>query len=100
MEVQFRTSKLQKQYEDSRKAVASYGAAVGRRYIQRINIIKNTNDIEELQRLPVLHCHELTGDREGQWSITLIGFYRLIFILVGKQLEIVRIEEVSKHYGD
>jgi len=100
MRVQFRKPKLKKQYEDFREAKKAYGEQVGRRYIQRINIIKCAKDIEELRRLPGLRCHELTGDRLGEWSITLVGRYRLIFTLVGDNLEIVNIEEVSKHYGD
>ena len=100
MELRFRTRKLQKQYEDDREARKAYGEKVARRYIERINIIKATHDIEELQKLPVLHCHELKGRRQDQWAVRLTGFYRLIFTLAGEQLEIVCIEEVSKHYGD
>lgn len=100
MEVTFRTRKLRHEYEHSRKGVQAYGQAVARRYIERINIIKSATDIEELEKLPKLDCHPLKGDRKGQWSITLIGRVRLIFTLQGENLEIVRIEEVSKHYGD
>jgi proteic killer suppression protein len=100
MEVQFRTRKLQKQYENSREAQKAYGEEVARRYIQRVEIVKQAHDIEELQRLPGLHCHELKGDREGQWAIKLTGQFRLIFTLAGERLAIVLVEEVSKHYGD
>lgn len=100
MQVQFRKNKLQKQYEDFRKAEKAYGQQVGKRYIQRINIIKHTKSIEELKRLPGLNCHELKGNRKGQWAVSLTGFYRLIFTIVGDNLEIILVEEVSKHYGD
>lgn len=100
MEVLFRTRKLKKQYEDYRQAKKAYDEDVARRYIERINIIKSTRDIEELHKLPGLRCHELKGNRRGQWAINLTGKYRLIFTLTGKQLQIVHIEEVSKHYGD
>ena len=100
MDLEFRTKKLRKQYEDHRKAKEAYGEQVARRYIERVNIIKQVRDIEELQRLPGLRCHQLTGDRQGQWAVTLTGQYRLIFSLQGERLEIVLIEEVSKHYDD
>jgi len=100
MEVQFRTPKLKKRYEDSGAAEKAYGEQVARRYIQRINIIKYAHDIGDLKRSPGLRCHQLKGDRKGQWAVRLTEFYRLIFTLVGEQLNIVRIEEVSKHYGD
>jgi proteic killer suppression protein len=50
--------------------------------------------------LPGLRCHALKGVRKGEYAINLSGFYRLIFTMTGNRLEIVMIEEVSKHYGD
>lgn len=100
MEVRFRTPKLRKQYENKKEAIRAYGEEVGRRYVQRINLIKSTRDMDTLKKLPGLHCHELKGDHMGQWVVDLNGFYRLIFILEGQSLEIVCIKEVSKHYGD
>ena len=100
MEVTFRTRNLEREYRKSDQAIKAYGAAVGRKYIQRINIIKQTRDIEELLRLPGLRCHPLKGDRKGQYAVNLTGFYRLIFTLKGEALEIAHIEEVSKHYDD
>ena len=100
MEVTFHTRKLERQYRESDKAIKAYGAKVGRKYISRINIIKQAKDIDELMNLPVLRSHPLKGDRAGQYAIVLTGFYRLIFTLKGNALEIVHIEEVSKHYGD
>ncbi len=100
MEVKFRARKLEREYKEHRRAEKSYGQEVARQYIQRINIIKQTQDLEELMNLPGLGCHVLKGKRQGQYAVKLTGFYRLIFTLEGESLEIVRIEEVSKHYGD
>jgi toxin HigB-1 len=98
MKIQFKTKQLQKQYEDYRQANKVYPEEVARKYIQRINIIQQASNIEELKKLPAIHCHALLGKRQGQWAIKLTGYYRLIFSLEGDRLEIVRIEEVSKHY--
>ncbi len=100
MEVAFRTRKLEREYRNNTAAVKAYGKQVARKYIQRINIIKHARDIDELIGLPGLRCHPLKGDRQGQYAVTLTGFYRLIFTLHGNALEIANIEEVSKHYGD
>jgi len=100
MEVTFRTRKLEREYVCSKKAVQAYGETVARRYIERINIIKSARDIEELERLPGIKCHPLKGDRRGQWAIKLTAQMRLIFTLRGENFEVVRIEEVSKHYED
>lgn len=100
MIVAFRTKQLERCYLESKAAVRDLGKDVARRYIERINIIKQARDIAELTKLPALRCHPLKGDREGQYAINLTGFFRLIFSLEGDSLEIVRIEEVSKHYDD
>ena len=100
MEVQFRTRKLQRQYEKSREAEKILGREIARKYIQRVDIIKQVRDIDELCALPGLRCHKLRGKRQGQWAVNLTGFYRLLFTLEGKKLEIACIEEVSKHYDD
>jgi proteic killer suppression protein len=100
VEVAFRTRKLQRQYERLADATRAYGSEVGRKYIVRINLMKQARDIEELRKLPALHCHPLKGDRAGQWTVSLTGFHRLIFTLEGDRLEIAMIEEVSKHYDD
>ncbi len=100
MEVTFRTRKLKQEYQVYAKAVKSYGEQVARKYIQRINIIKQARDMDELRGLPGLRCHPLKGNRQGQYAVYLTGFYRLIFTLQGDALAIAHIEEVSKHYGD
>ena len=100
MQITFRTRKLEKEYRENARAVKVYGSTVARKYVQRIDIIKQVRNIDELMSLPALGCHSLKGDRHGQYSIKLTGFYRLIFTLEGDELEIAHIEEVSKHYGD
>lgn len=100
LQVNFRTKKLEKQYLDGRTAAAAYGPDVGRRYIQRVILLKSVSNVSELSKLPGLRYHPLTGDRKGQHAITLIGRWRLIFTLSGNTLDIAMVEEVSNHYDD
>lgn len=100
MEIRFRTNKLAKCFVESKQAVKAFGKDVARKYVQRINLFKASNGLEEIERLPGLRCHELKGKRRGQYAVNLTGFYRLIFSLEGNTLNIVMIEEVSKHYDD
>jgi toxin HigB-1 len=98
--VTFRTKQLERCYVEHKAAVREFGKDVARRYIERINIIKQTASLEELARIQTLRCHPLKGDRAGHHAITLTGFMRLIFSIEGESLTVVRIEEVSKHYDD
>jgi len=100
LEVLFKTNTPEKQFKNSSKAIAKFGLQVATKYIERVNIIKESNNVDELVSIRTLRCHKLTGDRKGEWSVKLTGFWRLIFTLQGENLEIARIEEVSKHYDD
>lgn len=100
MKVQFSTKKLQKEYEDGRKAARAYGDRVARKFIQRVNLIKSTKNMDELNDLPGLDCHPLKGNLKGLWAIKLTGFDRLLFKVQGGPPVIIRIEKVSKHYDD
>lgn len=100
MEIEFANKRLERRFREHRSAVRAFGVEVARRYIQRINIMKAARSLDELSAMPGLRCHPLKGQRAGQYAINLTGFYRLLFTLHGENLAIVRIEEVSKHYGD
>jgi proteic killer suppression protein len=95
--VDFKNKKLERCYRESRLAIREWGHEVAERYIQRVNIMKKSDSVDELMKIKVLDCHPLKGDRQGQWAIKLTGFYRLIFR--AKDGGAV-VEEVSKHYDD
>ena len=100
MEICFKTKKLQKQYENSKEAEKAYGTQVGRKYIQRIGILKSAKSFEDLKIIPFLRFHSLKGNRKGEFAINLTGYWRLIITNDGDTFDIARIEEVSDHYGD
>lgn len=50
MEIAFRTHKLKRRYELSADAIRAYGDEVGRKYIARVNVLKQARDIEELRQ--------------------------------------------------
>ena len=100
MEICFRTRRLQKQYENSKEAEKAYGVQVGRKYIQRVGILKSAKSFDDLQKIPSLRFHPLKGNRKGEFAIRLTGYWRLIITNNGDTFDIARIEEVSDHYGD
>lgn len=77
-----------------------WGPVVARKYVQRIDIMQEASDLAEIEALPGLECHPLKGERKGQFAVTLHDRWRLVFSLVGNEVKIIRIEEVTKHYGD
>jgi len=100
LEVRFKTKRLQKQYENHKVAEKDYDKQVAKRYIQRVIILKSAKSFEDLYKIPQLKFHPLTGNRDGEFAISLTGFYRLIITNDGDAFDIAKIEEVSKHYDD
>jgi len=77
-----------------------WGSVVARKYVQRIDILQEASDLAETEALPGLECHPLKGKRKGQFAVTLHDRWRLIFSFMGSGAKVIRIEEVTKHYGD
>lgn len=100
MEVKFKTNKLQKQYQNHKEAIKAYGLQIAKKYINRIDILKSAKSFDDLYKIPQLKFHPLSGNRKGEFAISLTGYWRLIITNDGDTFDIAKIEEVSDHYGD
>ena len=100
MFVRFATSRLERCYREISFAQREWGPKVGRTYIQRVNTLWAAKDGRDLFALRSLHLHPLKGDLEGRYSIRLGERERLIVSFENDAWTIVRVEEVSRHYGD
>lgn len=98
--VTFRTRQLEKCYLDVAAGDRTFGKVLADRYVERINILRNATSFQHVRKISRLRCHQLKGERLGEWAINLDRFHRLIFTYTGGLMEVVCIEEVSKHYGD
>jgi len=98
--VRFATGRLERCYRELRMAEREWGPKVGRTFIQRINTLWAAKDGRDLFVLRSLDLHPLKGDRKGQFSIRLGERERLIVTFEDDARTIVRVEEVSRHYGD
>jgi plasmid maintenance system killer protein len=98
--VRFATSRLERCYRELRLAQREWGQKVGRTYLRRINTLWAARDGRDLFALKALDMHPLKADRRGQYAIRLGDRERLIVTFEDDAWTIVRVEEVSKHYGD
>lgn len=78
MEVFYKNKHLQRCAEDGKYSVRNLGPVRSEKYIRRVGDLCDAETLEEVRNLPG-HYHELTGDRKGQWAVSLDGPYRLIF---------------------
>lgn len=95
MEVRFRSRQLERAFTLSGIAMRVWGQRVGLRYVHRIALILDVEEFSHLFAFASLRLHPLTGERQGQYAMTLAGRWRLILSLEGS---VVVIEEVSNHY--
>lgn len=98
MRVRFASRELARCYESECDAVRAWGPVVGRRYIDRVSLVRQGRSVEDLNAIRSLRLHPLTGRRSGQFAIRITGRWRLVFRLNDDHA--VVIEEVTAHYGD
>ena len=100
MEVRFGTDQLRRAYEDKRVRTRAWGEVIARLYVRRVDTLYAAETMQTLRAITSLHLHALKGDLKGKYAIDLDNAYRLILTFEGRHMTIVRVEEVSHHYGD
>jgi len=98
--VHFATRRLERCYRELRRAQREWGEEAGHTYIRRINALWAARDGRDLFALKALDMHPLKGSRRGQFAIRLGDRDRLIVSFEDDAWTIVRVEEVSRHYGN
>lgn len=98
MKIEFATNRLADASVSLSEASRLFGIPIGRKYIQRLAVLRATDKFTQLYGLRALRLHPLKGDRAGQYSITLTGNYRLTIEKVEEDQ--VRIIDVEDYHGD
>lgn len=98
MEIEFATNRLDAAGRSLSEATRLFGVPIGRRYVQRLGIIRATDHFRELYGHRALRLHPLRGDRSGQYGIALSANFRLILQRITE--EKVRVLDVEDYHGD
>ena len=98
MEIDFAAARLLRASRSLSEATRLYGVPIGRKYIQRLAVIRAVDEFSQLYGLRALRLHPLSGNRAGQYAVTLTGNYRLIIEPITG--EGVRILGVEDYHGD
>jgi len=96
--IEFATNRLADAGVSLAGASRLFGVPIGRKYIQRLAVLKATDKFTHLFGHRALRLHPLKGNRAGQYAITLTGNYRLIIERVEEDR--VRILDVEDYHGD
>jgi proteic killer suppression protein len=100
MDVRFATQALENCYRHSAAGRRAWGQKIALRYVQRVNALYAAREATDLFALKSLRLHPLKGERKGQHVLSLDVEWRMVVRFEGESWTIVRVEEVSRHYGD
>ena len=81
MQITFATRKLQKLCTSGKVFKGELNKAQMKKLQQRLMEIRAAHSLSDLYKIKTLHCHQLIGDREGQFAINLDESVRIVFIL-------------------
>ncbi|MBI1769529.1 MAG: type II toxin-antitoxin system RelE/ParE family toxin [Bacteroidetes bacterium] len=80
MKINYSTNKLRKQVSSASEIKKNFGV-IAKRLSGRLDDIESAPTLAVLKQIGAAHCHPLSGDRIGQWSISVSGNYRIVFTI-------------------
>ncbi len=79
MKIYFKKKTLQKCCNSETESIKKWGRIVAAKLRQRLSELKAAENLQQTSHLPPARCHELTGNRKGQFSVDLVHPFRLVF---------------------
>jgi plasmid maintenance system killer protein len=71
-------NKLAKKLEDASAIKKAFGD-MAKKVAARLDDIRASPSLAILRQLPQADCHQLKGDRVGEWAVRISGNHRLLF---------------------
>ncbi len=79
VEISFSSARLRRDCASDHERRRRFGAERARKLKLRLDQMEAAASIAELMKLPGARCHQLSANRDEQFSVDLDGPYRLIF---------------------
>ncbi|WP_396151439.1 hypothetical protein [Flavobacterium sp.] len=105
MEIKFQKEYLSDLYTGNIKPYKEYKSnpQLVKQYVKTINTLKSVTRIEQLYQLKSLHYEKKIGNLNGVSAVYVNKQYRILFNEVasvedGLEIDILEIEDLSKHY--
>jgi plasmid maintenance system killer protein len=80
LDIYFKNRRLANACNSSKECQRTFGAERSKKIQQRLVELKAADSLADVKKIPQARCHPLKGDREGQFSVTVSGNYRIIFM--------------------
>ena len=98
MEITYKNKNIMKVCTNASYAERKYGSDMAEKIHQRIDEIDASETVEEMIQFHIGRCHQLNGNRKGQYAMDLIHPQRLIFEKRGNEIQIVNVLEITDYH--
>jgi proteic killer suppression protein len=80
MKIFYQSNRMQKIHNNAKEMLKVYGPDRTKKLQHRLMNLKNATCLADVFHIPGARCHQLVGNRKGQFSVDLDHPYRLLFI--------------------
>lgn len=98
MQVNYRNRQIEKICTDASAATKKYGKRTAGLIHQRVDEIYAAVSVEILVQFRIGRCHQLVGDRKGQFAMDLEHPLRLVFEVIRDEIQIAEIQEIVDYH--
>ena len=98
MQVKYKNRHIEKICTNASVATKSFGKRTAGLIHQRVDEIDAAESVEMLVQFRIGRCHQLVGDRKGQYAMDLEHPLRLIFEVNGDEIQIAEIQEIVDYH--
>ena len=96
MEISFKSRKIERVCTDFGEASRQHGADMAVIIHRRMDELRAVDSVDIMLRFKIGRCHQLKGDRSGQFAFDLVQPHRLVFKSDGDNA--VRILEIVDYH--
>jgi len=80
MDIIFKTKRLEKELNSSKRLIKKYGSKTTRFIMRRMKVLAAANSLADVPHQPPERCHQLSGGRDEQFAVVIRDQWRLIFV--------------------
>jgi plasmid maintenance system killer protein len=78
MKIDYNNNKLKKQLSSATEIKKHFGVNA-KKVSARLSDIEASPNLAVLVQIPAANCHQLTGNRKGEWALNISPNHRMIF---------------------
>ncbi len=97
MKIRYGSHKIGKQLTNGSELRQRYGLLT-KKIQQRLDEISAAPNLKVLMQIPAANCHQLKGERTGQWALDVSKNFRLVFELDHDPVPVKKENEIDTQY--